>query len=369
MLLPKYIIGISLFLGLFAPLSEANAGLYGFDSINPYTEEENILHMAYLPEKIINYRNEMRNNLLMLIDYAHSQNPDFQIISHEGQDLLTKSRWEYALEGYNKVRLQKISIDDPYFLFNQNISLLPTIEGSPEHRYQNAVDSIVINNLYCGKGYEQDYTFNNNIGHITIEHCQTEDALDRAVARSLLDEKAIFAFTNKSLAFSDIKSQLLINDSARNIKKVSQAKNISFLLDDHLYDTAEDMIKAISDTNYDVVIIKPIFQNSYPFTKEDIKRLSLKKNGAQRLIIALLNVSEASYKDYFWNPHWKLGNPSWLIRESFVSPNTYITQYWNEEWKTIISNYFKDIVTTGYSGVFFTGIENHQYFEHQTPLE
>ncbi|MBR6663190.1 MAG: hypothetical protein IKL33_00015, partial [Alphaproteobacteria bacterium] len=160
-----------MFLSFFAPLSGAKAGLYGFDSINPYTDEENILQMTYLPEKIINYRNEMRKNLLMLIDYAHSQNPDFQILSHEGQDLLTKSRWEYALEGYNKVRARELNVSDPYFLFNKNLASIPTTEGSAEYRYQKAIDAVVVNNIYCGKGYEQDYTFNNNLGHITIEHC------------------------------------------------------------------------------------------------------------------------------------------------------------------------------------------------------
>ena len=48
----------------------AIAGLYGFDKANPYTAEEKILDMKYLPKQIRNYRADMRNNLQMLINYA-----------------------------------------------------------------------------------------------------------------------------------------------------------------------------------------------------------------------------------------------------------------------------------------------------------
>ena len=34
-----------------------------------------------------------------------------------------------------------------------------------------------------------------------------------------------------------------------------------------------------------------------------------------------------------------------------------------------MSRHFKDILEEGFDGIFFTGIENYQYFEQQTPLE
>ena len=34
-----------------------------------------------------------------------------------------------------------------------------------------------------------------------------------------------------------------------------------------------------------------------------------------------------------------------------------------------MSRYFKGIVDSGYDGAFLTGLENHRYFEQQTPLE
>ena len=82
-----------------------------------------------------------------------------------------------------------------------------------------------------------------------------------------------------------------------------------------------------------------------------------------------MNVSEASPSDYFWLKDWKVGLPEWLKRKSFTSKDNVITQFWHPEWKKIISNYFKDIMNEGFDGIFFTGVENYQYFEQQNPLE
>lgn len=369
MLSPKFIIIALSLLSTFALNHRAKAGLYGFDNITPYTQDENILHMDYLPEHIPNYRALMRDNLLMLMDYARSHNPNFQIIAHEGQVLLAKSRWEYDLEGYNQVRRKETGTKDPYFLIDNKIARNHPAEGTPAYQYLHGINAIVLNNLYCGKGQEEDLTINHNLGLISIENCPNEQMLDQAIMRSLLDNKIIYGFSNLKSAFKDLNSQPLINDSASNIYQVSQAKNITFLLNDKNYNSKEEILNEIASSNYDIVIINPIFQHSQPFSIEDINRIKLKKNGARRLIIAEINVSEASTTDYFWNPRWKLNNPSWLVRKSFVSQNSYITRYWDEEWKKIISRYFKDIVRSGYDGAFFTGIENHQYFEHETPLE
>ena len=370
MLLPRNILrGFTLCTVLLAPSIGAGNGLYGFNATNPYTPEEKILQMDYLPDSITNYRAEMRNNLLMLIDYARQHNPNFQILSHEGQELLYKSRWEHELEGYNRVKEQKEGAYDPAFLFEKDLGNQEPEKGTPEYKYLNAVNAIALNNYYCGQGREEDVTINHGLGHISIEQCQDEKALDEAIMHSLLDQKAVYVFTNRETAFQNPSNQPLINDSARNIEQIKQAKNITFILDDSQYLSKEEMIAAIINNNYDIVVINPLFQNKQPFGPEDVSRMSFKKNGAKRLVLAKLNVSEASPQDYFWKEDWTIGNPSWIVRKSFVNKDGFITRYWSEDWKKVLSRHFRDIVASGYDGVFFTGIENHLYFEHLTPLE
>ena len=82
-----------------------------------------------------------------------------------------------------------------------------------------------------------------------------------------------------------------------------------------------------------------------------------------------MNVSEASPHEYYWQKDWQIGNPSWLKRLSFTEKDNIITQYWHDDWKKIISRHFKDIINENFDGIFLTGIENHEYFEQQNPLE
>ncbi len=369
MLSPSLKYGIVLAFLSALTIRSADAGLYGFTNVNPYTPEEKILDMKYLPMQIRNYRADMRDNLQMLIDYARGNRPGFKIITHEGQELLYRSAWEDARDGYNLSRRKKGSIEDTTFLSHENETPRQPKPDTPEYKYLRSVDAVALNNLFCGKGREQNITFNNRLGLISIDYCQSSEAADKAIVRSVLDKKILYVFENTENAFNDIASQPLINDSAKNVGQVAEARNILILTDDGRYTSKDRFVQDISRTNYDIVVIKPLFAHTQRFSPEDIRRMQFKKNGSRRLLIAEMNVSEASPQDYFWHERWKVGSPSWLVRKSFVEPNAVITQYWHEEWRRIISKHFKDIIATGFDGVFFTGIQNHFYFEQQTPLE
>ena len=90
LLLRKHIV-LSTFLAALAFIPKAGAGLYGYTNVNPYTREEELLDIEVPPLTITNYREKMRDNLLMLIDYATSQNHAFTHIAPAGQELLPNS--------------------------------------------------------------------------------------------------------------------------------------------------------------------------------------------------------------------------------------------------------------------------------------
>ena len=348
--------------------AKVEAGLYGFHTYNPMTKEEEILNFKKLPLKILNYRARMRDNLLMLIKYAKKQNQNFKIVVHEGQDLLTKSLWEYDREAYNRARQQQ-NAEDNSFLFHEDYKEQEPQRYTPAYEYLNLVDAVVLNNIYCGNGYESKITRNHNLGLITLEKCQNEDSLAEAEVRAALGKKISYAFTDTDEAFNNIGDYSRLNDSAKNIYNLEDAQNILVLIDDSLYKSKEDLVKDILKTNYDIIIMKPLFARKERFSPEDLQRLHFKKNGSKRLLIAELNVSETTPDDYFWLKDWQLDSPEWLVRKSFSTPDAIITKFWRPEWKRIISRYFKDIINEGFDGIFFTGIENYKYFEQQTPLE
>lgn len=354
-----------------ALVSKAGAGLYGFTEANPYTYEEELLDMETPPLYIPNYRGLMRDNLLMLIDYARSQKPDFKIISHEGEEILTKSLWEYHLAGYNEARKKGLNANDPAFLLNlkkQRAENKP-LSGTPAGRYFNAVDGIAVNGLYC-KGRQLSPLLKNS-GHpiLALDYCPGEESFDNAIINSIADRRLLYGFSKREDAFSEISSLPVINESAKNITDISNAHNLLLLTDDRRFTDKNALTEAVRKSNYDIVIINPLFRHHQTYTPEEIRGMQFKKNGTRRLLIAEVNVSEADTRAYYWQSDWEVGNPTWLVRYSFVNEANIITRYWNPAWQQILSRHFKAVVDSGFDGVFFTGIENHRYFEKQTPLE
>ena len=366
MLLPKKNILCLFLLTVLALTTRAEAGLYGFSQTS---RQSQIQRSNALPRRILNYRKEMRNLITALSRYGKSRNPDFQILTHEGQYLLDKSLWEYHQENYNWIRNSNELVNDESFLSRD----VPEIEEEEKQpfidQYTEIIDGIVVNNHYCSNTPVDSQIKNKDISLFSIEYCSNENALDNAIAQSFADNVAIYPFVHLDQAFRKIHNQLIINESADSISKVAEAKNISFLINDEPFNSLYHMIDDIRSSNYDIIVINPIFQEKHPFTSEEINSLKFKKNGARRLVLALYNISEISPSDYLWSKQWNKKHPDWIVAPSRVSENSYITKYWTPEWRRLTGRYFKSIVDTGYDGVFFTGLENHNYFEHNTPLE
>ena len=357
------------FITALAFSASAYAGLYGFTSANPYTYEEQILDIRVAPKTIVNYRKEMRDNIIALAEYAKAQNKNFEIIAHEGEELLHKSLWEYHLDGYNEARRKGINADDPVFLARLKQTEPDFTYSSKAEKYGSYISGIAVNNRFCGKRKLSPHINAHNLKIISIDSCPSEAALDEAIMNSVGLNSLLYAFVKPETAFRKIKKQPIINENARNIFKVADAANISFFIDDSLYKDKERFLQDIRDSNYDIVVIEPFFRHKTPLSKEDVESLKFKKNGAKRLIFAKMNVSEANRDDYYWKENWQIDKTPWLARASFTDSNSVITEYWNENWKKISGLYFKGIVDSGYDGAFLTGIENHVYFEKQTPLE
>lgn len=352
--------------GLLSVSLNAYAGLSGFTSANPYTREELILDLPAAPKHIINYRNQMRNNVIMLSRYAKGRNADFEIMVHDGRDLMKKSLWEYHLDGYNEARKKGIDASDPSFLAKLK-EMKPEEEtvGTDAREYMKNIDAIVLNNYFCGNG---DFVPDSKLKLVSIDQCPTEDSFDEAIQDSVGQNALMYGFVKPEFAFKNTRNQVIINENADNISHIGDAQNILFLLDSSLYNDRFSYLQDIRNSNFDIIVISPFYKGK-PLSQEEIHSLKFKKNGTVRRVIAAFNISEADDGKYYWKKGWKIGSPSWLKRLSFSDKQGIITEYWHPEWQKNISGYFKGIVDSGFDGAFLTGLENHRYFEKQTPLE
>lgn len=362
---------ISSFLTALTFSVSAQAGLYGFDEVHPLTREEKLLSIEIPPRSIINYRDKLRENVITLSNYAKSRHPGFQIIVHGGQDLLTRSLWEFHLDGYLKARNSGQNVEDPAFLsyLKQTSPEFEPLVGGRSAEYLQSIDAIAVNNHYCGQTTISPLIEQNKLRLVSIDYCPSGKTYDTAITTSVKDKALLYAFLHPDKAFKKVAAQPIINENAENIFDVRSAKNISFLLNDELYADKNDFIEAVRASNYDIIVIEPYFHDRHPFTPQDINAMQYKKNGTRRQLLARFSVSEVKDTDYYWQNSWKIGTPNWLVRASFTEPHGVITRYWNDTWKNYMSRYFQGVVNSGYDGAFLTGLENHRYFEKQTPLE
>lgn len=356
MLQRKFIYFILSVLTLFIS-SSVNAGLYDFTKFNEFDEKKEIPERQSPPQFIINYRQKMRDNINMLANYAKLVNQDFKIIVHGADELLSISNIEIYTKEYNLIRLRDAK-KNKTFIPQYSIEKLISFAGN--------VDAISVTNILCGENQLEEGE--DEIKKIYIEKCIGEEQIDYAIRESVKENAPLYIFSHIDNAFKNIKKEIIINESAKNILTLNDAKNISILTDDSNYADKYAMMEDIMNSNYDIVVIKPLFRGNVRYTKEEINSLKAKKSGFRRLIIAQMSLSETNPQDYFWREDWKIGNPYWLRRLSFVDENAIITEYWNNEWREIISSHFKSIMDTGFDGAWLTGAENFKYYEKLTPL-
>lgn len=358
-------IGKLVFSLAFSLSANASAGLYGFDKIREFPAPE---QLEQPPKHILNYRKDMRELVIALSAYGKSRIPGFIILPHEGQYLLNKSLWEYNLDDYNNIRHSKNSVDDQTFL-SEDIPEGTSDETTDDKKYIAAIDGIVVNNHYCQNAPLDSAVSDFKLPVFSIEQCDSDTELDKAIAASFREHRVIYPFCDKEQAFRKVRHQLIINENADNISQTSQAKNISFLLNDEDFDESYQLVEKVRDSNYDIIVVKPLFHNQKPLTADEVYAMKFKKNGARRLVLTVYNLSEIDTEDHLWQKAWKTKKPDWIAGKSLSSVNAYITKYWTQKWKNIIGQRFKNLVDAGYDGAFLTGVENHRYFEQKIPLE
>lgn len=365
MLSPSLKLPAALF-GLLCLIPTAHAlELSGFSEVNPYSRSEKILNQDIAPRHIVNYRDKMRENVIMLSNYAKAQQQDFLIIPHASDELLEKEIWEYDLSGYNRARKIKRNAWDPTFLMKKEEFVPEQPSQTNAGQYVKAIDGIVYNNYFCGNEKVNKIS---GLPAFSIDRCRSEKDLDEAIQQSVGSSIPMYAFTNDANAFKNARRQMIINENAKNIYKLQNAQNILFLTDNSAYKDKFSFVEELRNTNFDIIVV-PAFVNGEALTKDDVRDLKFKKNGTLRKVLAVINISEAGPQDYYWQRSWKTGSPDWLTRASFVNRDNIITRYWQPEWKKIISDYFKGIVSLEFDGAFLTGLENYHYFEQQTPLD
>ncbi len=300
--------------------------------------------------KNIDYKQEMREFVENISAYSKNINPNFAIIPQNGAELISTTG------------------DD---------------EGSPEMDYINAIDGIGQESLNYGYDADDQATPANETQWMRTFLDMAKDkgtvkvmVTDYCSTRSKMDNSYLVNNNNGYISFAADKRELdnipnypnpIYNKNLNSITNLQQAQNFLYLINpDSLYSSSQDFVDAVKNTNYDFIIMD-FFYNKVAFTPTQINELKQKKDGGSRLLICYMSIGEAEDYRYYWQPDWKIGNPSFIEKENPNWEGNYVVRYWDPEWQKIIygnnNSYLKKILDAGFDGVYLDIIDAFEQFE------
>lgn len=301
-----------------------------------------------MPMEDLDFRQEMRDFVIDISTYSHSLAPNFIIIPQNGIALITS-------------------------------------HGEPEDpratAYLKAIDANAQEDLLYG--YEDDdkrtpvdvtkelkslldisYAENKKI--LVVDYCWTSSKVIKSYAENNDSNYISFAAPSRELDKIPDTNTTLNNENSSNITSLKMAKNFLYLLNYDQFSTKNQLLTALSKTNYDLLILDAYY-NEEIFTKEDVQQLKTKQNGGSRLVISYMSIGEAESYRYYWDSTWKKNTPDWLSNENPEWEGNYKVKYWNKDWQNIIygaeSSYTDKIIKCGFDGVYLDIIDAYEYYE------
>jgi cysteinyl-tRNA synthetase, unknown class len=297
----------------------------------------------------LDFRQEMRDFVIGISDYARLSDPDFLIIPQNGIELISLNGEEdgsltdsylAAIDGHGQ--------EDLFYGYNNDDEATPAEDNNYLRtfldRSKNAGSTILVTD-YCSTQSKManSYTQNNSSGYVS------------------------FAASHRELDNIPAYPSPIYGENNAIITNLSQVKNFLYLINPQNYATKTAFINAVTATNYDLLIMDLFFDETTEFTAGEVAQLKIKANGGIRLVISYMSIGEAENYRYYWQSGWELGDPSWLDDENKDWEGNYKVWYWEPEWKKIIygydDSYTKKILNAGFDGVYLDIIEAFEYFE------
>ncbi|HPJ45220.1 MAG TPA: endo alpha-1,4 polygalactosaminidase [Tenuifilaceae bacterium] len=296
----------------------------------------------------VDFKEEMRNFVVGISQYSKGINPDFIVIPQNGQELVTVDGEE---------------------------------NSSPHSTYLNAIDGVGREDLFFG--YDEDdiatpsvdrnymlsfllTCVSNSVSVLVTDYCWTEENMDLSYAQNEARGFISFAAPNRELDIIPEYPIVPYHVNTDDINTLAEAKNFLYLLNPQNFSSREDFVAAVSQTNYDAIIMDYFFEDD-EFTPAQIEALKTKANGGKRLVISYMSIGEAEDYRYYWQSSWNNDPPDWVEEENPEWEGNYKVRYWDKDWQAIIfgndNSYLKKILDAGFDGVYLDIIDAFEYFE------
>lgn len=296
-----------------------------------------------------NYRQDMRNFVIGISQYAKNTNSDFVVIPQNGIELVTETGDE---------------------------------EGPLATDYLNAIDAHGQESLFYGYNNDDEATPANETEWLqafldrsmaegnkilVTDYCASQNNMANSYAVNLAAGYISFAADQRAL--NNIPTYPYAGANANTISSISEAQNFLYLINPENFATKQDFINAVIGTDYDVVIMDLFSNENEPYTAAEVNQLRQKANGGSRMVVCYMSIGEAEDYRYYWQSSWSNNPPSWLSEENPDWEGNYKVKYWNSDWQSIIygnqNAYLDMILAAGFDGVYLDIIDAFEYYENQ----
>jgi cysteinyl-tRNA synthetase len=297
----------------------------------------------------LDFKQEMRDFVIGMDNYAESIRPGFLILPQNGIELITdygeadgplNAPYMDAIDGHGQ--------EDFYYGYYADD------EHSPQEQ------------IYYLEAF-LDRSKNEGKVILVTDYCSTYWKMMDSYSENQLKGYISFAADHRALDNIPGFPLFIHNENDSVITSLSQVKNFLYLINTVNYQSKEEFINAVTATNYDLLIMDLFFENNVICTADDIARLRQKANGGSRMILCYLSIGEAEDYRYYWKDGWKPGNPSWMGIENPDWEGNYQVFYWEPKWQDIIygndDSYVKMILDAGFDGAYLDMIDAFEYFE------
>jgi cysteinyl-tRNA synthetase len=291
--------------------------------------------------------------MIMLIadmsDYAKNINPDFSMITNGGYKLY--------MPNYNtseEYRTRLYSTMDGMIVE----SIFYGWEGRMNSKTPDSMTKEMLSAVNSAKEA--------GLAAFNIEYCNEKNIQMKSSEKSR--EAGSVWFNAEDMELSQIPKLNDVRESRGNCKKAEDAKNFLTMLNPIDYPSKSAYLKALRNTNYDVLFIDLYYQGEQ-LTRKDIASLKTKKNGGKRMVCAYLSVGEAEdYRDY-WQKSWDDNPPPWISEMNKEWEGDYKVMYWTKSWRDILfgskDSYLDKIISAGFDGAYLDVVDAYEYFEEE----
>jgi len=293
-----------------------------------------------------NYKQDMRDYVIGISKTAKAVNPAFVIIPQNGVELVTTNGEEDGAAATDYLAaIDGNGQEDLFFGYDKDDTATPSSDN-------NYLRSFLDVSKNAGKTI------------LVTDYCSTPSKIEQSYQKNAAAGYTSYAAVQRNLDV--IPASTPHNVNANNITALNQVQNFLYLINPENYTSKQGFIKAVTATNYDLVIMD-LFLNNEQFTTAEVAQLRTKANGGKRMVICYMSIGEAEDYRYYWQSNWTNNKPDWIAKENPDWPGNYKVKYWNEEWQGIIyknsDSYLSKITTAGFDGVYLDIIDAFEYFE------